>query len=55
VVRVDDLDATVARLRAAGGTVNLARVTVPRVGWYASCTDTEGNVVGLMQFDTAAA
>jgi hypothetical protein len=55
VITVADIDAATAQVRAAGGTVNMARRAIPGVGWYASCRDTEGNVIGLMQADETAA
>jgi predicted enzyme related to lactoylglutathione lyase len=54
-VDVDDLDAFVARAGANGGSVALPRMAVPGVGWLAYVKDSEGNIVGLMQADAAAA
>lgn len=53
-IGVTDLDATVAKLTAAGGTVALAKMPVPTVGWLAYGKDTEGNLFGMMQMDAAA-
>jgi predicted enzyme related to lactoylglutathione lyase len=52
---VSDLDGLVARAPQLGGAVALPRVTVPGVGWLAYLKDTEGNVFGLLQPNTAAA
>jgi predicted enzyme related to lactoylglutathione lyase len=49
-----DLDADVARVRSLGG-VAADKQPVPGVGWYAHCTDTEGNRFGLFQGDESAA
>ena len=46
---VDDLDAALKRVEAAGGTVERGRQPVPGVGHMAYCRDTEGNLFGLMQ------
>ncbi|HEV7658336.1 MAG TPA: VOC family protein [Allosphingosinicella sp.] len=54
-VDVDDLDAFVARAGANGGSVALPRMAVPGVGWLAYVKDSEGNILGLMQADAAAA
>jgi uncharacterized protein len=54
-VDVDDLDAFVARAGASGGSVALPRMAVPGVGWLAYVKDSEGNILGLMQADAAAA
>ncbi len=50
-IGVDDLDATLAKIEAAGGTVVRGKSEVPGVGWMAYCQDTEGNAFGLMQFN----
>ena len=54
-LQVDDLDACLARATEAGATIAMARTVVAGVGWLAYCHDTEGNIFGLMQPDTAAA
>ena len=32
----------------------MPKTAVPKVGWFAYCTDTEGNVFGIMVVDAAA-
>jgi predicted enzyme related to lactoylglutathione lyase len=54
-VDVADLDAMVARLVEAGGTVALPKMPIPTVGWLAYGKDTEGNIFGMMQMDPKAA
>ena len=54
-IDVTDLDAMVARLVEAGGTVALPRMPIPTVGWLAYGKDTEGNIFGMMQMDPKAA
>ncbi|MBI2299376.1 MAG: VOC family protein [Armatimonadetes bacterium] len=54
VLSVPDLDASVTAVTEAGGSVNMARHGIPGVGWFASVNDTEGNMIGLMQFDPTA-
>ncbi len=51
---VTDLDASVAAVLAAGGSVVEARMVVPGVGYLAYCRDTEGNPFGMMQSDMSA-
>lgn len=53
-IDVDDLDAALARITAAGGKVVQPKTIVPGVGYLAYCVDTEGNPFGLMQADTSA-
>lgn len=54
-IDVSDVDATVAAVERAGGRVVMQKGAVPTVGWLAYCKDTEGNIFGLMQEDSAAA
>ena len=54
VVGVDDVDESIARIEAAGGTIVQGRMPVPGVGWSAYFTDTEGNAVGVFQPDESA-
>lgn len=37
-----------------GGQLIVPKVAIPRVGWFAQCTDTEGNVFGIIEMDDAA-
>lgn len=50
-IGVEDLDGTLAKVKAAGGSVVREKSAIPGVGWMAYCQDTEGNAFGLMQFD----
>ena len=43
---VDDVDATLAKVTASGGTVVVPKTDIG-VGWYAAVQDTEGNELGL--------
>ncbi len=51
---VDDLDALLAELDAAGGTLEFPKSPIPRMGWLAYARDTEGNLFGMMQMDPDA-
>lgn len=55
VIGVDDLDAYVAKVTAAGCEIVTPRTPVPGVGWFVNFRDTEGNVVGMFQDDSDAA
>ena|SRR5579872_2662995 len=46
----DDIDASVAKVRAGGGRAD-DKQPIPGVGWFARCTDTEGNDFSLFQSD----
>lgn len=54
-VAVEALDPTVERAIGLGGTVALPKMPVPGVGWLAYIKDPDGNILGLMQSDPAAA
>ena len=48
-MEVDDIDAYITKIEAAGGKVALAKMNMGGVGFMAYYKDTEGNVFGLMQ------
>lgn len=50
-VGVDDIDAALARVTAAGGEIVAGRMPIPTVGWTARFRDSEGNLMGLFQDD----
>ncbi|WP_232668815.1 VOC family protein [Pseudonocardia sp. TRM90224] len=51
---VDDVDATAAAVRAAGGTILLEQFTISGVGHLIFFADPAGNPVGAMQYDPDA-
>ena len=51
---VPDLDATLAALPAAGGTLAVPKMSIPGVGWLAYVKDPDGNLLGVNQPDAAA-
>lgn len=53
-IGVDDIDATLEAIEAAGGTRLSERRPIPTVGWMALFADTEGNRIGLFQADPSA-
>lgn len=48
-VTVDDLDATLEKVKAAGGTVLMEKKKIMGMGFYAYIKDTEDNVIGVWQ------
>jgi predicted enzyme related to lactoylglutathione lyase len=50
---VDDIKSGVSRVRELGGEAG-DPMPVPSMGWFAVCTDTEGNEFGLWQTDPSA-
>jgi uncharacterized protein len=51
---VPDVDASLATIQAAGGTIAVPKMPIPGVGWLAYCKDTEGHIFGIMQNDPSA-
>jgi predicted enzyme related to lactoylglutathione lyase len=51
---VDNLDATLKHVGELGTMVVVPKMAVPGIGWLAYANDTEGNIFGMMQPDTAA-
>jgi uncharacterized protein len=49
----DDIDADLAKVRELGGDAE-DKQPIPHVGWFARCTDTEGNRFSLFQSDESA-
>lgn len=50
---VDDINASSARVKELGGSAADA-MAVPRMGWFAICSDPHGNEFGLWQTDPTA-
>jgi predicted enzyme related to lactoylglutathione lyase len=50
---VDDINAGAARVNELGGEAG-EPMPVPSMGWFATCTDVEGNKFGLWQTDPNA-
>jgi hypothetical protein len=48
-IQVDSLDDTIAAIQKAGGNVAVEKMEIPNIGFLAYCTDTEGNMFGIMQ------
>jgi predicted enzyme related to lactoylglutathione lyase len=54
VIDVEDLDAAMARVAAAGGDILGEPMVIPGGGRYVSFVDTEGNRNSMMQSDMAS-
>ena len=52
---VPSLDDVLTRLEGLGGRLALPRMAVPGIGWLAYVKDPDGNIMGAMQADPAAA
>ena len=50
-INVEDVDATLYKVKVAGGPVASPKFAVAGIGWLAYATDTEGNVFGILAPD----
>jgi predicted enzyme related to lactoylglutathione lyase len=53
-VSVTAIDDAIKAIPSHGGTIALAKMPVPGIGWLAYGKDTEGNLFGVMQPDPTA-
>ena len=53
-VAVEDVDATCRAIAEAGGRIVMDKATIAGVGHLVFFEDSEGNVVGAMQYDPSA-
>ncbi len=53
-VDVANVDDTVGKALTLGGSMALPKQAVPGIGWLAYLKDTESNIFGVLQNDTAA-
>jgi predicted enzyme related to lactoylglutathione lyase len=51
---VSSVDDTLAKIITVGGSLALAKMPIPGMGWLAYAKDVEGNIFGIMQTDTNA-
>jgi uncharacterized protein len=51
---VDNLDSSLKRLAKLGTAVVVPKMPIPGIGWLAYAHDTEGNIFGMLQPDSAA-
>ena len=51
---VESVDSSTAAVLENGGTIALAKMPIPGMGWLVYCKDTEGNIFGMMQPDPNA-
>lgn len=53
-IPVPDLDESLGRVVAAGGSIVEPRTAIPSIGWYATCAEPGGLKFGLIQADSNA-
>lgn len=54
-IEVENLDAHLEKVAAAGGVIVVPKMPIPGVGWLAYGNDPDGNIFGMMQADPNAA
>ncbi len=53
-VQVENIDETIKKIEAAGGTLSMPKFAIAGMAWQAYYQDTEGNVFGIHQADITA-
>jgi len=53
-IGVESVDTAIASVNKAGGKLIMPKTSIPGVGYFAYCEDTEGNMFGVMQADSGA-
>ena len=51
---VDSIEDATAKVVEAGGKITQEKAAVPKMGWFATCEDTEGNKFGVWKDDPNA-
>lgn len=54
VIGVDNIDKYASLVKTNGGKLVGEKITIPKVGYYQYFKDTEGNLMGMMQYDRSA-
>ena len=54
VISVNNIEKYMELITSNGGTLVGDKITIPGVGYYRYFKDTEGNLMGMMQYDDAA-
>ncbi len=53
-VDVPSVEEYLTKVTKAGGKILMGKTTVPGIGYFAACQDTEGNAFSIMKFDEQA-
>ena len=53
-IDVPSADEFISKITEAGGKIVAPKQSIPGVGYFAYCQDTEGNTFGIMEEDTSA-
>jgi predicted enzyme related to lactoylglutathione lyase len=53
-IEVESIDQTLDKIVKAGGKIIQPKGSIPGVGYFAQCVDTEGTIFGVMESDESA-
>ena len=53
-INVPKLDEYAEKVLKMGGQIIIPKMAIPKVGWFAQCMDTEGNMFGIIESDENA-
>jgi len=53
-INVTSIDKYSKKISEKGGQIIVPKMPIPKVGWFAQCMDTEGNMFGIIEMDEKA-
>jgi hypothetical protein len=53
-IGVPSVDEYSKKITDKGGQLIVPKIPIPKVGWFAQCMDTEGNMFGIIEMDETA-
>lgn len=53
-IDVPDIDEYIEKIKANGGEITMEKTAIPKVGWFATFKDPEGELMSIMQTDMEA-
>jgi predicted enzyme related to lactoylglutathione lyase len=53
-IDVPSVDKFTKKIEARGGKIVSPKMPIPKIGWFATCQDTEGNLFGIIEYDKKA-
>jgi len=53
-INVPSIEKFSKKIMESGGQLIIPKMAIPKVGWFAQCMDTEGNMFGIIEMDEKA-
>ena len=53
-INVPSIEKFSKKIMESGGQLIIPKMAIPKVGWFAQCMDTEGNMFGIIEMDKKA-